>query len=380
MNLQEYQSKAILRKAGIPVPASMLATNAVQIKRIATDIGYPIVLKAQTPEPGRGKAGGVRIIHSDHEIENISNEIFKIVLNGRSIQSILVEKAFSFVKEYYLAILSDFDKGTPILRISEAGGATCLEPDSFSNAKTYECPIDINFGLKEYEVRNLVTKLDGEASLWKQFQRISLKLFDIYRQLDASMVEINSLVVTHQNQLYALDTKMNIDDQSLFRHEEFAETCQPSNQNFAKKQARKFNINYFDFPGNLGFVVNGMGLAYLTLDKLTQENLIPGPIIDIQEGPSSGSIATMAELLFSDPKIYAVVVDVFGGMTRCDELAEGLLLAEGKNLQHKPVFIRLKGTNAEKGKKMLQSRDYFSFYETTENLMNAAIKYLGELG
>jgi len=130
----------------------------------------------------------------------------------------------------------------------------------------------------------------------------------------------------------------------------------------------------------LGFVVNGMGLAYLTLDKLTQENLIPGPIIDIQEGPSSGSIATMAELLFSDPKIYAVVVDVFGGMTRCDELAEGLLLAEGKNLQHKPVFIRLKGTNAEKGKKMLQSRDYFSFYETTENLMNAAIKYLGELG
>jgi succinyl-CoA synthetase beta subunit len=194
------------------------------------------------------------------------------------------------------------------------------------------------------------------------------------------MVEINSLVVTHQNQLYALDTKMNIDDQSLFRHEEFAETCQPSDQNFAKKQARKFNINYFDFPGNLGFVVNGMGLAYLTLDKLTQENLIPGPIIDIQEGPSSGSIATMAELLFSDPKIYAVVVDVFGGMTRCDELAEGLLLAEGKNLQHKPVFIRLKGTNAEKGRKLLQSRETFSFYETTEDLMNSAIKYLRDLG
>lgn len=376
MNLQEYQSKAILRDAGIPVPASMLATNAVQVKRIAAEIGYPVVLKAQTHEAGRGKAGGVRIVHSDHDIENISNEVFKIVLNGRAIQSILVEKAFTFLNEYYLAILTNFDAGTPILRISEGGGATSHEPESFNDASTYECPIDINFGLQEYEIRNLLTQMDGEPSLWKQFQRIALKLYEIYRQLDASMVEINSLVVTHQNQLYALDTKISLDNQALFRHEDFADTCPPSSQIFAEKQARKFNLNYYEFPGDFGCLVNGVGLAYQTLNKLSQHKHVPAAVIDIQEGPNSTSIASILELLFSDSKIHAIMLNIFGGMTRCDEVAEGLLLSLSKNTDKKPVFIRLKGTNAEKAKMMLESNDLSSFYDSTESLVDATVTYL----
>lgn len=376
MKLQEYKAKSILRNAGIPLPTSTLATNAVQVKRIAAEIGYPVVLKAQTLEPGRGHAGGVRIVHNEQEIENISNQIFKLVINQHPVQFILVEKALTFSKEYYFAIISDLDVGTPVLRLSEAGGATYLEPESFKNARVIDQPVDINAGLKDFQIRGLMTKLGIEPSLWKQLQLIAHKAYYVYRQYDATLVEINSLVVTQQNQIFALDARISVDSQSLFRQESLYDSFDPSYFGRDERQALKFDVDYHSFPGEIGCMVNGMGLAYITIDQLIGLNMMPAAMIDIHGGATSTSIASSLEMLLLNPKVKVIVINIFGGMTRCDEAADGFLQALNLGLPKKPIFIRLEGTNDDSGLDLLHKNENLTFFGTTDALVNAAVGWL----
>lgn len=376
MKLHEYQAKSLFRQAGIPVPASMLATNAVQVKRIASEIGYPVVLKAQILEQGRGKAGGVRLIQHEHEAEQIANEIFKLEINHQTVQSILIEKAFTFNKEYYLGIFSDLDLGSPVLRLSEAGGATCLEKDSFLNARMAERQIDIDQGLHRYQVRQLLTNGDVDPSLWKQFGSIALKLYDIYRSNDATLAEINSLVVTQQNQLYALDAKINIDSLSLFRHESFVDSIDPSYYGWLELQARKYGVTYHQFTGELGCIVNGMGLAYLTYDQIISMNSIPAAIIDIHGGSTVSSMTSSLELLFQNDSIRAVLINIYGGMTNCEEIAEGILSVTAKARHKKPIFLRLKGTNDISAIETLSGLKQLQIFDSTHELVKAAVDYL----
>lgn len=376
MKLHEYQAKSLFRQAGIPVPASMLATNAVQVKRIASEIGYPVVLKAQILEQGRGKAGGVRLIQHEQEAEQIANEIFKLEINHQTVQSILIEKAFTFNKEYYLGIFSDLDLGSPVLRLSEAGGATCLEKDSFLNARMAERQIDIDQGLHRYQVRQLLTNVDVDPSLWKQFGSIALKLYDIYRSNDATLAEINSLVVTQQNQLYALDAKINIDSLSLFRHESFVDSIDPSYYGWLELQARKYGVTYHQFTGELGCIVNGMGLAYLTYDQIISMNSIPAAIIDIHGGSTVSSMTSSLELLFQNDSIRAVLINIYGGMTNCEEIAEGILSVTAKARHKKPIFLRLKGTNDISAIETLSGLKQLQIFDSTHELVKAAIDFL----
>ena len=375
MKLQEYQAKSILREAGIPLPNSALATNAVQVKRVAAEIGYPVVLKAQTLEPGRGRAGGVRIVQNEDEIENVSNGIFKLVLNQRPIHSILVEKAFTFSKEYYLAITSDLDAGTPVLRLSEAGGATFLEPESFRDALVVEKHIDINYGLKDYQIRELMASLRINPIFWKQFQQIARKIYAVYRQFDATLVEINSLVESTQDQLFALDAKISIDNQSIFRQGSFCESFESANFSWEERQALKFDVDYQSFPGDIGCMVNGMGLAYLTLDQLLSLNALPSAMIDIHGGATSTSISSALEMLLVDTRSKVVVINIFGGMTRCDEVAQGILQTLEANQPKKPIFIRLEGTNGDSGLESLFNNENMTFFNTTAALINAAVAW-----
>lgn len=376
MKLQEYKAKSILRNAGIPLPTSALATNAVQVKRIAAEIGYPVVLKAQTLEPGRGHAGGVRIVQNEHEIENISNQIFKLVLNQHPVQFILVEKALTFSKEYYFAVISDFDLGTPVLRLSEAGGATYLEPESFKDARFVDQPVDINAGLKDFQIRRLMTRLGIDPSLWKQLQLIARKVYDVYRQFDATLVEINSLVVTQPNQLFALDARINVDSQSLFRQESLYDSFDPSYFGWDERQALKFDVDYHSFPGEIGCMVNGMGLAYLTIDQLIRLKVMPAAMIDIHGGATNTSIASSLEMLLLNPKVKVIIINIFGGMTRCDEAADGFLQALNLGLPKKPIFIRLEGTNDDSGLDLLHKNENLTFFGTTDALVNAAVGWL----
>ena len=376
MKLHEYQAKSLFRQAGIPVPASMLATNAVQVKRIASEIGYPVVLKAQILEQGRGKAGGVRLIQHEQEAEQIANEIFKLEINHQTVQSILIEKAFTFNKEYYLGIFSDLDLGSPVLRLSEAGGATCLEKDSFLNARMAERQIDIDQGLHRYQVRQLLTNVDVDPSLWKQFGSIALKLYYIYRSNDATLAEINSLVVTQQNQLYALDAKINIDSLSLFRHESFLDSIDPTYYGWLEHQARKYGVTYHQFTGELGCIVNGMGLAYLTFDQIISMNSVPAAIIDIHGGSTVSSMTSSLELLFLNDSIRAVLINIFGGMTNCEEMAEGILSVTAKARHKKPIFLRLKGTNDISAIETLSGLKQLQIFDSTHELVKAAVDYL----
>ena len=376
MKLQEYQAKALFRQAGIPIPASMLATNAVQVKRIASEIGCPVVLKAQILEPGRGKAGGVRLVQHEQEAEQIANEVFKLEINHQSVQSILVEKAFTYLKEYYLGIRSDLDIGAPVLRISEAGGATCLEKDSFLNARMVERQIDIDQGLRRYQVRQLLTKIDIAPSLWKQFGSIALKLYDIYQSNDATLAEINSLVVTHQEQLYALDAKINVDNQSLFRHETFVDSFDPTYYGWLEHQARKYGVTYHQFSGELGCIVNGMGLAYLTFDQMISMNSVPAAIIDIHGGSTVSSMASSLELLLHDNSVKAVLINIYGGMTNCEEIAGGIMLVIANDRHKKPIFLRLKGTNDTSALETLSSLNQLQIFDSTHELVKAALDHL----
>mgnify|MGYP001318656339 FL=1 len=378
MRLQEYQAKSLLRNAGIPVPSSMLANNVVQVKRIASEIGYPVVLKAQTMKPGRGKSGGVRLVQSEQDLENVSTEMFGLVFDKYPVQSILVEKAFTFSKEYYLGIRTDFDLGCPVLRISEAGGATCLEAESFMNAPLSEQAIDINRGLKTFEIRNLLAQIDIDSSLWKQFISISLKLYNLFCLKDASLIELNSLVVTHQQQLFALDAKVTIDDKSIFRQDQFVNTFDPSFFSDTERQAMKYDVNYLRFPGELGCVVNGIGLAYLTIDHLIRMKNVPAAITDIHGGATITSIVFSMETLFRDDRVHAIMVNIFGGMTDCEVVADGIISSIKYNDQKKPVFIRLKGTNHQIAIDRLSLHENIRFFDTTESLTQAALDSLKE--
>lgn len=376
MKLHEYQAKSILKKAGIPLPISQLAGNAGQVKRISNEIGYPVVLKAQTLEAGRGHAGGVRIVHNEGEIENVSNEIFKLVLNQQPIQFILVEKAFTFFKEYYLGIISDLDEGTPVLRISEAGGATFLEADSFKDALTVDQAIDINQGLKDYQIREGLVSMGIAPNYWKQFQIIARKLYEVYRQNDASLAEINSLVLTELDQLYALDVKISIDTQSLYRQEAFFDALDPSYFGWEEREAMKYDLDYHSLPGEIGCMVNGMGLAYLTMEQLLTFNAMPAAMIDIRGGATSSSISSALEMLLANQRVKVIIINIFGGMTQSDETSLGLLQALEKSPVKKPVFIRLEGTEGSMGLDLLHKNENLSFFGNTEALVNAAISWL----
>ncbi|MGI6259335.1 MAG: ATP-grasp domain-containing protein [Anaerolineaceae bacterium] len=376
MKLQEYQAKSLLKQAGIPVPVSMLATNAVQVKRIASEIGCPVVLKAQILERGRGKAGGIRLVQHEQEAEQIGNEIFKLEINHQSVQSILVEKAFTFLREYYLGIRSDLDFGAPVLRISEAGGATCLEENTFQNAKIVDRKIDIDQGLRPYQVRQLLTNIDIAPSLWKQFEAIALKLYDIYRSNDATLAEINSLVVTHQEQLYALDAKIIVDSQALYRQESFLDSFDPSYYGWLELQARKFGVTYHQFSGELGCIVNGMGLAYLTFDHLIALNSVPAAIIDIHGGSTVSSMASSLELLLLNDNIKAILINIYGGMTNCEEIAEGICAATRNERHKKPIFLRLKGTNDTIAINKLSGLNHLQIFDSTQELVEAALDYI----
>jgi succinyl-CoA synthetase beta subunit len=205
---------------------------------------------------------------------------------------------------------------------------------------------------------------------------IAHRVYDVYRQYDATLVEINSLVLTQQNQLFALDAKINVDSQSLFRQESLYDSFDPSYFGWEERQALKYDVDYHSFPGEIGCMVNGMGLAYLTHDQLIALNTMPAAMIDIHGGATSTSIASSLEMLLLNPRVKVIVINIFGGMTRCDEAADGLLQALGEGLPKKPIFIRLEGTNDDSGLERLYKNENLTFFGTTDALVNAAVGWL----
>ncbi len=357
MKLHEHQAKEIFAKYGIPVPEGKAAFTLEQAKEIAEELGeFPLVVKAQVHCGGRGKAGGVKIVKNMDELEEAVSSLLGKTLktfqcpDGKPVTRVLIEKATNIDKEYYAAITLDRSKSKPVLMASAAGGMEIEEIVKEDPDAIIIETIDPELGLMPYQARKMAFKLGLPV---KEAAKIFLKMWEIYKDLDASLVEINPLVVTKEGKVVALDAKMDIDDNALFRHPDLAELEDEEQLPSQEREAKKYNLNYVKLNGNIGCMVNGAGLAMTTMDIVKLAGGEPANFLDVGGGANVEQIANAFRILMGDPDVKVVFINIFGGILRVDRLAKGIIEASKMVEIRVPIVARLEGTNAEEGRKLL---------------------------
>jgi succinyl-CoA synthetase beta subunit len=370
MKLHEYQSKQIFSRYGIPIPKGMVATTADEARNIAIELGGRVVIKSQVLVGGRGKAGGIRLAKDPHEAEDVAAQILAMEIRGLPVRKVLVDEAANISKEIYLGITNDRGARKPVIMASSAGGVEIEEVARTTPEKIIKSHIDPLLGLKDYQARNIAIGIDLPKQHWKVFIQIANGLWRAYQDCDATLAEINPLVITEDNQLIALDGKMLIDDNALFRHTDLAELRDLDVEAPAEVEARKYGLTYIKLDGNIGCMVNGAGLAMTTMDIIKLFGGEPANFLDIGGGAGSDKVAAAIRIILTDPNVKAVLFNIFGGITRGDEVARGILTALDEVKPHIPMVVRLVGTNAEEGRKLLSDAKMI----TAETLVDAAKK------
>jgi succinyl-CoA synthetase beta subunit len=370
MKLHEYQSKQIFSRYGIPIPKGKVATTADEARSIAIELGGRVVIKSQVLVGGRGKAGGIRLAKDPREAEDIAAQILAMEIKGLPVRKILVDEAANISKEIYLGVTNDRAARRPVLMASSAGGVEIEEVARTTPEKIIKAHIDPLLGLKDYQTRNIAIGIDLPKQYWKLFNVIANGLWKAYQACDATLAEINPLVITEDNQLIALDGKMLIDDNALFRHADLAELRDLDAEAPAEVEARKYGLTYIKLDGNIGCMVNGAGLAMTTMDIIKLFGGEPANFLDIGGGAGSDKVAAALRIILTDPNVCAVLFNIFGGITRGDEVARGILSALDEVKTDIPMVIRLVGTNAEEGRKLLSDAEMI----TAETLADAAEK------
>jgi succinyl-CoA synthetase beta subunit len=370
MNLHEYQSKQIFSRYGIPIPRGRIATNAAEVKQIAEELGGRVVVKSQVLTGGRGKAGGIRLAKSPEEAQELATQILGMTIKGLPVRKVLVDQAASIEKEIYLGIANDRNTRKPIMMASSEGGVDIEEVAAKSPEKIVKVHIDPLLGLREYQSRDLAVSIDLPKELWRPFMEIAEGLWRTYRENDATLVEINPLVITKDQQLLALDGKMSIDDSALFRQQDLADKRDLDVEAPAEVEARKYGLSYIQLDGEIGCMVNGAGLAMATMDIIKLHGGQPANFLDIGGGAGADKVAAALRIILADGKVKAVLINIFGGITRCDEVARGILAATAEVIPDVPMVVRLVGTNAEEGRQILADAKLI----TAETLVGAAQK------
>jgi succinyl-CoA synthetase beta subunit len=370
MKLHEYQSKQIFSRYGIPIPKGRVATTAEEARHIANELGGRVVIKSQVLVGGRGKAGGIRLAKDPHEAEEIATQILAMEIKGLPVRKVLVDEAANISKEIYLGITNDRAARKPVMMASSAGGVEIEEVARTTPEKIIKSYIDPLLGLKDYQARNIAIGIDLPKQHWKVFNQIANGLWRAYQDCDATLAEINPLVITEDNQLLALDGKMLIDDNALFRHSDLAELRDLDVEAPAEVEARKYGLTYIKLDGNIGCMVNGAGLAMTTMDIIKLFGGEPANFLDIGGGAGSDKVAAAIRIILTDPNVKAVLFNIFGGITRGDEVARGILTALDEVKPNIPMVVRLVGTNAEEGRKLLSDANMI----TAETLADAAKK------
>jgi len=370
MKLHEYQSKQIYSRYGIPIPKGRVATTADEARNIAIELGGRVVIKSQVLVGGRGKAGGIRLAKDPHDAEEIATQILAMEIKGLPVRKVLVDEAASISKEIYLGITNDRGARKPVMMASSAGGVEIEEVARTTPERIIKSHIDPLLGLKDYQARDIAIGIDLPKQHWKVFNQIANGLWHAYQDCDATLAEINPLVITENNQLIALDGKMLIDDNALFRHPDLAELRDLDVEAPAEVEARKYGLTYIKLDGNIGCMVNGAGLAMTTMDIIKLFGGEPANFLDIGGGAGSDKVAAALRIILTDPNIKAVLFNIFGGITRGDQVARGILTALDEVKPHIPMVVRLVGTNAEEGRKLLSDANMI----TAETLADAAKK------
>jgi succinyl-CoA synthetase beta subunit len=353
MKLQEYQSKVLFTMFNIPIPNGRIATTATEVKQISMELGGKVIIKAQVLVGGRGKAGGVRLAKTIDEAEEYARQILGMELKGLPVRKVLVEEAVSIEKEIYLSISNDRNSQKPVLMASSSGGMDIEEVSRTDPEKIIKKIIDPLLGLRDYQLRDLANNIDLDRSLWHDFSEIIRNLWRVYIECDASLVEINPLVVASEGRLFALDAKIILDDNALFRHANLADLRDKDDESDAELEGRKIGVSFIRMDGNIGCLVNGAGLAMATMDIIKNMNGEPANFLDIGGGATAKKVEESLRLILSDKNVKAILVNVFGGITRCDEVAKGILGAGEAIKTNIPIVVRLVGTNDEEGLKLL---------------------------
>ncbi|MCJ7694183.1 MAG: ADP-forming succinate--CoA ligase subunit beta [Anaerolineaceae bacterium] len=353
MKLHEYQSKLIFSREGIPIPQGKLASTPGEAKQISDEIGCPVVLKAQVLTGGRGKSGGIRLAKSPQEVENESAKIFGSKIKGFPVRKLLIDKAVGIRQEIYLGITNDRKAGKPVVIACGDGGIDIEEIALTKPERIIKSYIDSLIGLRDYQIRELATEINLSQEYSREFQQITMALWRVFTQIDATLAEINPLVITTEGNLLALDGKIIIDDNALYRQNQFLEFRDLSAESSEEAEARKFDLSYIRLTGNIGCLVNGAGLAMATMDNINICGGEPANFLDIGGGANADKVSAALNIILSSSKVKSVLINIFGGITRCDEVAKGILRALNENDVKAPLVIRLVGTNSEEAKQLL---------------------------
>jgi len=370
MKLHEYQSKQLFAKFGIPIPRGRVAATAHEAKQIAEELGGRVVIKSQVLVGGRGKAGGIRLAKTPEEAESLATQILMMEIKGLPVRKVLVDEAANINKEIYLGITNDRSLRMPVMMASSAGGVDIEEVARVSPEKIIRESIHPLLGLRDYQARDIAVGIDLAREHWKVFGQIANGLWKAYQSADATLAEINPLVITAENKLLAVDGKMVLDDNALFRHSDLNEMRDLDVEAESEIEARKYGLSFIKLDGNIGCMVNGAGLAMTSMDIIKLFGGEPANFLDIGGGANAEKVAAALRIILSDRNVKAVLFNVFGGITRGDEVARGILTALKEVKTKVPMVIRLVGTNAEEGRRILADAHMI----TAETLAEAAQK------
>ncbi len=361
MKIHEYQGKALLKEYGVPVPRGIVAKTAEEAEAAARELGTDVVVvKAQIHAGGRGKGGGVKLAKSPEEAKQIASEMLGMMLvthqtgpEGREVKTLLIEEGLPIDKEFYLGITLDRGTGRDVLMASSAGGMDIEKVAEETPELILKATIDPAVGLRPFQARELAFGLGIPGELVNQAAKFMLSLYEAYQKLDASLVEINPFLLTKDSRLIALDAKVNFDDNAMFRHKDFAELRDLNEEEPLEIEASKFDLNYIKLDGNIGCMVNGAGLAMATMDIIKLHGGEPANFLDVGGGASQERVEQAFKILLADDNVKAVLINIFGGIVRCDMVANGVVAA-AKNLGVSiPIVARLEGTNVEEGRRVL---------------------------
>ena len=360
MKIHEYQAKEILASYGIQVPEGSVAATPAEAKEVATMLAEKVVVKAQVYAGGRGKAGGIKTASSPEEAGKLADQILGMRLvthqtgpEGVPVNKVLVEEAAPIERELYLSIIIDSAQGIPVIMASEAGGIDIEEVAAKTPEKIIKAYVDPITGFQPFMGRRLAYGLNLEPEQIRPATQLIGNLYRVFQEKDCSLVEINPLIVTADGRLLALDAKLNIDDNALFRHRDYAELRDPSQEDPLELEASQHNISYIKLDGDVGCMVNGAGLAMATMDIIKLMGAEPANFLDVGGGASEEMVTKAFTIMLSDPKVKAALVNIFGGILRCDIVAHGMIEAAKQTELKVPIVVRMRGTNVEEGMRLL---------------------------
>jgi succinyl-CoA synthetase beta subunit len=361
MKIHEYQAKAILARFGVPVPQGEVASTPDEAADAAHRIGGAVVVKAQIHAGGRGKGGGVKLAAGRDEAAEIARKMLGMTLvthqtgpEGRVVQRVLVEQTLPIERELYLGIVLDRAQAKPVLMASAAGGMEIEEVAAKTPEKILKETIEPGFGLMPYQARKLAFGIGVPAPCVNAAAAAMTALARAYEAVDASLAEINPFVITKDGKVFALDAKINLDDNALYRHKDLAELRDLNEEDPLEVDASRFGLNYIKLDGNVGCMVNGAGLAMATMDIIKHAGGNPANFLDVGGGASAEQIKNAFRILLSDKNVRAVLINIFGGILRCDTLATGVVAAAHELKVAVPIVVRMEGTNVEEGRRILK--------------------------